>query len=317
VRKRQCVVVGFDGFDPDVLANLLLFYGACGFEVGISRAPVDCDLLVVQRGRYNNAVFDVHAGECHIYDYAAMGSSDFHLAFPNVSTCVVIASGPRASGNTIPQHLVQSFHPVIPALWTADTVERSGRSYDFVHIGHRKPNEASDGSLEQMDVVARSGRCHFWGLGWKDIVAPGSSTAHGHASLHDCQRIYRRAKFAFGVMYPFQRQKTISGRMWQAPLNGCMVFSEATIPGVSLPGVQVCHDYLHATMHPHPLLDPLALVSEAVDYWSGVTGRLASNLGLNYKPPGRWHITQVYLKWIYLRHLKTQLERIFLRGNPT
>ncbi len=303
--KRSCVIVGLDGFDPDVLANLVVFYGACGFDIRISAEPGDCDLLVLQRGRYESQIFEARARSCHIYDYAGMGSSDFHLAFPNVGECVVIAPGPRVSGKMAsPQNVVRSFHPVIAELWRVGGKSLPQRPYEFVHIGHRKAAPPDDAWLMRMNEVARGGSCHFWGKGWRDIAGAGSRMIHGCLSLHGSQRIYRQSRIAIGVMYPFQRGITISGRMWQAPLNGCALFSEAMIPDCSLPGVAVCRDYEEVLHNPPAMQIGARMVDDASEFWTSVTRRLAGALGLDYRPPRPWTLKRVYSDKIYLRHVR-------------
>jgi hypothetical protein len=301
--KPLCMIVGIDGFDPDVLANLAAFYGGCGYTVRISRRPRDCELLILQRGPYSGEVFDTRSSACHIYDYAALGSSDFHRAFPNIAECVVIAPW-GASGIHAPPREVRGIHPVVPALWRASSRSRSSKaSYDYVHIGHRKPNPGGDSFLLQMDAIAGGGRCHFWGRGW-----PASRlTVHGPASLHESQQIYRRSNFALGVMYPFQRGRTISGRMWQAPLNGCMLLSEAVPPGASFPGVAWCSDFMSALDAPRQAPDTSSLIEEACVFWEDATVRLADALNLKYSTPSVLAIRATYLKWVYARHVENRL----------
>jgi hypothetical protein len=176
-------------------------------------------------------------------------------------------------------------------------------SYDYVHIGHRKPNPGGDPILLQMDAIAGGGRCHFWGKGW-----PASGlTVHGPASLHESQQIYRRSNFALGVMYPFQRGRTISGRMWQAPLNGCMLISEAVPPGVPLPGVACCVDLPSALEAPQRAPDASSLIEEAGVFWEDATVRLADTLGVKYSTPSVVAIRAGYLKWVYARHIENQV----------
>lgn len=304
MKRGRCVIVGLGGFDPDVLANLALFYGACGYETKIADTPVDCDLLIIQRGTYTDVAFEVRADACHIYDYAAIGTSDLHQCFPLISTPVVIASGHGASGKTVPGRAIRSFHPVIPALWRADLSGAEIKpSFEFVHVGHRKPNPDGDERLRELDSIARSGACDFWGNGWK-AAAPNGAHIHGDASLHQCQGIYRRARLALGVMYPFQRGRTISGRMWQAPLNGCTVISECSAPDIPLPGVFTCGDFMAVIKSPPPAARRAALIEECSEYWSAATTRLARELGLSYTPPSDLDVRLAYLKWIYSRHIK-------------
>ncbi|HKE97201.1 MAG TPA: hypothetical protein VKB34_23020 [Povalibacter sp.] len=311
MRRGHCVIVGLDGFDPDVLANLALFYAACGLTVTSSQTPQDCDVLVVQRGTWQGQQFDVHARECHIYDYTWTGTADLHQAFPNIRSIVVISPSATASGKSTPPALIRSFHPVIPALWANPQVD-TPRGYGFVHVGHRKPNSAGDAWLEQMDAVVREGSCDVWGNGWDGIA--DATTSHGPATLHQCQAVYRQARCAFGIMYPFQRGRTISGRAWQAPLNGCVLYSEAIIPDVALPGVERCDDFLGAPRQPATRHKPSDLAQEATQFWENVSWRLAAQLGLYYERPTAVMVRNVYAREVYLRHLNSRARQILRRA---
>lgn len=315
-----CVIVGLDGFDPDVLVNLQAFYAGCGFHVSVSRTVRDAELLVIQRGAYQpGQVFEVRASECHIYDYVFNGVSDLHAAFPNVRRVIVIAPSGRASGATRPPRLVHGFHPVVPQLW-ASRAPGGHRPFRVVHIGHRK-DPPSDPWQSEVQALAADGPCHFWGRGW---LALGPSPAaegrlHGPTSLHETQGIYRRAHCALGVMHGFQRGNTISGRMWQAPLNGCHLLTEAMLPNVDLPGVHVVDDFRSAVDDPQRGARPEELVEAASDYWGAATRQLALKLGYLYRPLSRAGLGALYGRYVYFRHVKLVAERIQQRrrGQPT
>jgi len=312
--SRTCVIVGLDGFDPDVLANLVLFYTACGFDVSSSQAPADCDLLVIQRGTYSGQEFETRAAECHVYDYVRNGTSDLHRSFPNIGAIAVISPTAPASGSTTPSNLIRSFHPVIAELWTnRDT--RPRRPYRVVHVGHRKSNAANDRWLEQMDRVALSGACHMWGSGWQELSGTDAATLHEPATLHQCQGIYRQAESAFGVMYPMQRTRTISGRAWQGPLNGCIVYSEAVVPDAEIPGLIACDDFL-AALHgpPASVIPPAELIAAAAAYWNGVTASLARELGLSYVRPAPSLVRSTYAREVFLRHVTSRTRQVLRRA---
>lgn len=76
-----------------------------------------------------------------------------------------------------------------------------------------------------------------WGRWWQGIIP--ENLIHGSVSLWKVIQIYSRARAAFGLRYPKQREQgLISSRYWLAPLNGCSVVSdEVEVPGVQIPGV--------------------------------------------------------------------------------
>jgi hypothetical protein len=312
VARLRCVVVGLDGFDPDVLVNLQAFYSACGFEVSVSREVLDADLIVVQRGAFNpGLVFQARAAVCHLYDYVYNGVSDLHVAFPRVAQVVVITPSGQASGTLSPPCVVRGFHPVVPALWALrDTGNK--RPYRWVHIGHRK-DYPSDPWQREIQDLALHGPCHFWGRGWQALPGASSSAAthlHGPASLHETQGIYRRAQRALGAMHAFQRGHTISGRMWQAPLNGCEMLTEAMLPNVHLPGVRVIGSLSEALDDRTSQPKPSKLVEAATAFWDAATRDLAKSLELRYRPPSRMACAAIYGRYVYMRHVKLAMDRL-------
>lgn len=306
----NCVIVGLDGFDPDVLVNLQAFYAGCGFRVAVSRTVRDAELLVIQRCAYPpGQVFGVRASECHIYDHVFNGVSDLHAAFPNVRRVIVIAPSGQPSGSTRPARTVRGFPPVVPQLW-ASRAGGNHRPFRIVYIGHRK-DPPSDPWQREIQAFAEEGGCHFWGRGWR---RPGLSPAtaprfHGPTSLHETQGIYRRAHYALGVMHGFQRGNTISGRMWQAPLNGCHLLTEAMLPNVELPGVRLVGDFRSAIDHVRRESRPEDLVKSATEYWDAASRSLALRLGYLYRPLSRAGLAALYGRRVYLPHVKLVVER--------
>lgn len=306
--KKLCLIVGLDGFDPDVLVNLIAFYKGCGFDVRTSRVPTDADLLVIQRGGFTEGVvFEAKADEVHIYDYVFNGTSDYSRSFPNGGKVTVISPTGRVSGKGIPSCLIQSFHPVVTEVWTSSN--KRSIKYDLVHIGHKKDNPGGDFWQNELHQLAKQERCHIWGNGWKKIGSQtGGSNFHNATSLHKTQAIYASARTAIGVMYSFQRGNTISGRMWQAPLNGCVLISESVPHDVALPGV-VCvkssSDFHQENQNSHTNRNEI--IESATLYWDQVTNRLATLLGYKYKKPTFIEIQWLYMTEIFSRHILAQL----------
>jgi hypothetical protein len=310
--RPTCLILGLDGIDPDVLVNLLSFYTGCGFNTRVASEPANCELLVIQRGHaLPGWLCPQVRGEVHVYDYVCNGSSDLAHAFPQATRVRVISPTGQPSGSSpVPQDwLVASPHPVVSALWAprGRLAPRAERSYGLVHIGHRKPNPAGDYWQQEIQQLAGYTNCHFWGQGWASLAGNlPQEHLHGPSSLHETQGIYRNAQAALGVMHEFQRGRTLSGRMWQAPLNGCLLYTEAVPPGMKLPGVQVVSGF--STL-PSNDSHPEALVEDARAHWDGVTERLARTLGLQWHAPGRLGLARLYLQQVALRHVKVSLER--------
>lgn len=270
--KPRCVITAFDGFDWEVTVNLICFYRCCGFEVRVSPSvPPAAELLVIQRGcPPPGTVFEGQFDRCHIYDYVGQAiSAQF---FPRAE---IVRAFP--------------FVPVIPALWMPRQLPRR-RSHRLVHIGHVKPGLGSDRWQRELEMMAAAGHCECFGDGW----------SNGAVSLHTCLQLYRDAAFALGIQYPFQRGEKISSRMWQAPLSGCLLFSEAVPDGVALPGVRQVNSYREA-------LDAVpvpTIAEEAETFWHDATARLAETLGLRYQPPSKLAAATLYLRGVYRGHVR-------------
>jgi hypothetical protein len=83
-------------------------------------------------------------------------------------------------------------------------------------------------------------------------------------------------------MYPYQRGKTLSGRMWQAPLHGCFVISEEGTNISHCPGVVEVSDFNadNLAAFDRSIEKCKALAAEAAKYWATATQKLAEELGL-------------------------------------
>jgi hypothetical protein len=277
--------VGLDGFDLEILANLVGFYTGCGFEVRVGRTVEPADLLVIQRGRCDPAVVFPHAyRECHIYDYVFDGTAEAWACFPNAKAVVVISPTGELRGSIPAQGpIITSMPPVVTQLWRFDE-PKGQRPTRLVHIGHRKPIGSTDPWQAELEAVARAGRCEFFGSGWLDLAdAPPSENLHGSIHLRDVGPIYRRSQRALGIMYPYQRGKTISSRMWQAPLAGCLLLSEAVLAGRPLPGVELVSSYWSAIDPKPATILPHTIAHAATEFWDRQTKDLAATLGYRYR----------------------------------
>jgi hypothetical protein len=210
------LIYGHDGFDLDVLMNLLDTYRRLGFLVAYSNHLAPADLLVIQ------TPFDVALDLStytfiHIFDYVGLSISgllesiptgvDAHVFTSSTSRMDSLRSGPTS----IPTDNIQNaFIPV-------DLKRFSGlprkRKHGMVHIGNFKPYYA-----EQIDKYATN---FLQVIGEFDVDVWGSKTwetfirkesFRGRAMLREVAPIYATSDFALGMMYPFQRGVTYSGR---------------------------------------------------------------------------------------------------------
>jgi hypothetical protein len=91
---------------------------------------------------------------------------------------------------------------------------------------------AGDAYQAQIIVLIRAGKVDVYGNGWQKV---GIRTKF--LSYWDANKEIAQARAVIGLMYPFQRGKTISGRMWQAPLNGTRVITEPKTNVYACPGL--------------------------------------------------------------------------------
>jgi hypothetical protein len=295
---KKCCIVGVDGYDVDALANMYAFYEGCGYSVVASRVPLPADLVVIQRGNgKSNIEFPIVPEAIHIYDYVRHGTSSYLTVVPKQSKTYVISPIDVGScGNPISNNWIRGFYPVVPDLWMKD-LSQSKVEYSLVHLGHKKPQD--DEFQESLAALVLAGSVDVWGRGWSGPL----NKVHGPISLHECSGIYRRSMNALGVMYGAQRWNSLSGRMWQGPLNGCGVYSESIAPTFDAPGVYVIPSYDNLEIVPSSLNTRIDLSRLSKSYWESETELLAKAMGLTYKRLSAYRLKYIYAKIIYFRHV--------------
>ena len=233
---KTCLIYGHNGLDLDVTFNLVSFYKRLGFKTFFSEKLHDADLLVVVRA-FNKEIdtLGYNFQAIHVYDYGGWG---YDLFVNSVNSCITYIF---CTSEDSRKHLIEDLKfpkdnvfvalpPVDVYLWQS---KRKKTKYKFVHVGNFKPIDGKDALKEKFDNAIRYFRSHIWGLGW-DI---DESLYHDKAWLFQVSSIYAQSQFAFGLMYPFQRNVTFSGRFWHATLNGCYLFSEPGIFTSLVPGI--------------------------------------------------------------------------------
>jgi hypothetical protein len=234
---KTCLIYGHNGLDLDVTFNLVSFYKKIGFKTVFSENLVDADLLVVIRAvdkpiDLSNFQFSL----IHVFDYGGWGYDKFVTSINPVISYIFTTS------ETTREHLINDFNfpeehlfvalpPVETSLWLAK--ERKVK-FDFVHVGNFKKIEDGDLIRPQFIAAIQKFKANVWGLGWN---LDNKDKYHGKSGLFEVSDIYAQAKFALGLMYPFQRNVTFSGRFWHAPLNGCYLISEAGLYSQKVPGI--------------------------------------------------------------------------------
>ncbi|MFZ9753222.1 MAG: hypothetical protein ACO3B3_06695 [Cyanobium sp.] len=268
--KPSCRIVSSDYLDRDVYLNICGFYEAAGFR--LIEAAGDPDLLVVLRGD-NGSADQGFAGPIHLYDYVREYRVDWARRYPAARSIALISleQPPRAPTDPRLRH-VRAYLPVIPELWTCPSPARRGGP---VHVSNYK-RMPGDPFQEQLLALIRSGRVRVHGGRWELVGVRARPLSYRQAN-----RLIAASSSCFGLMWPYQRGTTLSGRMWQAPLNGCFVFSEPGTDLLGCPGVleRPRFDADTASLaFPHER--GAALAREAAAFWRSHTEAIASALGL-------------------------------------
>jgi hypothetical protein len=233
---KTCLIWGNDGLDLDLTYNLVSFYKDLGFNVFFSWTLHKADLLIVTRAMDRGTdVSSFNFRLVHIYDYTGWDYDSFLLNTDPHKTFIFCTSEEKkarlAEKNNFPgDHIFVAFPPVDTAQWSKKLKKLK---YEFVHIGNHKPIIGSDKFKEKFDEAIVHFRPHLWGSGWRIK----DKSYRGKAGLFRVSSIYSGSRFAFGLMFPFQRDVTFSGRFWHAPLNGCILLSEPGVYAGKMPGV--------------------------------------------------------------------------------
>jgi hypothetical protein len=88
-------------------------------------------------------------------------------------------------------------------------------------------------------------------------------------------------------MYDYQIGKTLSGRMWQAPLSGCYVFTELTSNILNCPGVIEVESYKNTVKLIKTKNFEIINIPEVILFWNKHTNELADKLNLNFLEKSR------------------------------
>jgi hypothetical protein len=151
-----------------------------------------------------------------------------------------------------------------------------------VHVGNFKKYELDRGDeiLKSFLSFLLENKVQVWGAGWDQILPPNQCM--GPLPLKDLVKFYQKNKLALGIMYSWQRGKTVSGRFWQAPLSGCALLSEAVPIALNIPGVyQVNYQSLNIDIA--SLKNSSNIADEAYDYWMESNINLMKKLNLSKK----------------------------------
>ncbi|WP_216901310.1 hypothetical protein [Synechococcus sp. CCY 9618] len=269
----QCHILSIDFQDLDVIWNVTLFYEATGFTVSRRRPPCGrpLDLLVILRGDPGETHRE-HRGDVHIYDYVKELQVDWRRCFPHARRIRLISLF-RPASLAPGVHWVEGYLPVIPAFWQRSPFRK--RLTRPLHIANFKPI-GDDPFQRDLAELARRDLIQVHGRHWERLGLHTQGLSYLEAN-----RLLARSWCCYGLMYPYQRGTTLSGRMWQAPLHGCLVISERGTNPLGLPGVREVETFGPDTLLSVRSIRECAQIrNAATSHWRQATERLAQQLEL-------------------------------------
>lgn len=294
-----CHVLSYDYLDFDVFLNIYVFYRLAGYRILRNIDPLRSGLVVLLRG-IPPRIYPDFTGVVHVYDYVKEYLVDYASYFPSASTIylVSVSISPEIASSGSYTY-IPGYLPIIPQIWTTNNYQKKS-ILSPLHISNYKPM-GFDFFQQQLIQLARLGMVKIYGAKWDKVDIQASILSYFSAN-----RLLAKASHCYGLMYPYQRGSSLSGRMWQAPLHGCCVLSEPRTNIFDCPGVYEVDDYLQAARR-LPTYGPL-LARHARDYWMNKTLCLAAelNMSLSFNRLGRevWFARFI----MYRQHLLSQLD---------
>ncbi len=265
---KTCLIFGHNGLDLDVTINIRSLYKNIGFNVFFSDKLFNADVLVILRPIDKEINFtQFNFSLIHVYDYVGNNFDNLIVCLPKNKTFIFCTTSETKKRlidffNFPSSKIFVAFVPVDVKIWAKKI---KPLKYDLVHIGNFKKNILNDDLTNKFYDLVKSFKVHIWGAGWM----PKTELSHGKTSVFKVSKIYSSSRFALGLMYPFQRNCTYSGRFWHAPLNGCLVFSEPGYFTRLVPGVYELNYFsseLPALINSMKI-NRFNLQSEAIVFW--------------------------------------------------
>ena len=245
--KPTALIFGHDGLDVDVAINLKHLYQDLGFRVVIAKQLHVADLLCVIRTpiRQNSDIF--RYSQIHVFDYVCAENIEFLSSLVNhPKSTIFVPSIRRFNHNgdlnpALEEKMLVLLPPVFTKIWISKKIPKE--HFNIVHVGNFKPYYENNTDVYANRFINQmaNGSVKIWGKGWNKKIL--QSNIIKPAPLLKVSLIYKSASLALGMMYPFQRNYTISGRYWQAPLNGALLITEPNVVAEGIPGV-VQSDYI-------------------------------------------------------------------------
>lgn len=267
--RAICSILSFDYLDYDVYINIRVFYRLSGFSVKLSVLHPNASLVVVLRGKPTRVYSDFN-GIVHYYDYVREYDLDMREYFPNASIIYTIGLHESLLIRSY-DHFVYAYLPVFPSIWQT-RYPLPIRLSQPVHLSNYKPIPNDHYQHQLLDLI-HSRRIIVYGGKWHCQNIRSSQISYLSAN-----HVLSKSRYCYGLMYPYQRGTSLSGRMWQAPIHGCYVITEAGTNIYNLPGVIETDNFLQPFSF--SIEDALSLRKSASEFWFAQTSNLATSLNV-------------------------------------
>lgn len=280
--RKTCQIVGFDGSDSCIETMAASFYIKAGYDVKVGvRSPTNCDLLVILRGAIPTDLNLSFYSLVHLYGYAWSLDSAYTNLLDGVIHKVIVPHSsylPKGYSDRYGDaNVIFSYPPVIPDFWYKKSSENI--MHDYVHIGNYKKNQSDDVAAGFVHNLRENG-VTVYGNGWEGILP--SHLLMGPLEMGRVSEVYSSSKAGLGIMYPYQRKFSFSGRFFQAPLAGVPLFTECLPLLSACPGLhQVDWTKSVHLSSDFNLISGSHLSDMAYLYWRDMTIALSDKLGVN------------------------------------
>ena len=219
---------------------MLTFYKRIGYKTIYSKTFVDCHLLILPRPTESTIIPSRIIGTpVHIWNYVGSDLTGFfEKNKENIHDVLYLSSSeklvPASYRKNENWRVLITKPPVYPKLWTNEL--KKDKKFNLAHIGNLKPYIKSGEDTFALNFLKslKVHKAYVWGRGWEDEEG---IIKKGMLEVMNVSEVYASTRAALGLMYPFQRQTTFSGRFWHGPLNGAIIISEPGAYTVDIPGV--------------------------------------------------------------------------------
>lgn len=235
--KKTCLIYGQNGLDLDVTFNLWSFFRKLGYHAYFDTKLHSANIISIVRGVDTAINLDgVEFDQIYVFDYGGWNYDDLVKSLPFDKTYILTTA--LETKKRLVHSLCFPENKIFVVFPPVDIDMFSSKlrpiKYKLIHIGNYKNDE--DPYLKRMKTIINVLDVKIWGMNWHGHIE-SENKLMGRSGFFETSRIYSQSMFALGLMYPFQRNITFSGRFWQAPLNGCYLLSEPGLYSHGIPGI--------------------------------------------------------------------------------